>query len=306
MAKANGNSETKAMLNVFVAGVLWGLVGPLVKLMEINGSTAGTTSFVRMVFAALIMGAFTVWKVGAKSFKLDLKTLAWCAALGIVCNGIYNIVYTLAIANAGIAVSAVLLNTAPIFTTIASVLLFREGVSLLKILALAVNIVGASLAATGGQFDLAVISVLGILCGMASALTYGMAAVFSRMAGTGTNSYVMATYSFVFAALSVAIISQPWQTPEAFNLPVLGYGFILALLPTSIAYLVYYKGVLAMRETSKVPVIASVEMVATSLVSVTFFGETLNAVAIAGIVLVIASIAMMSVKPRAKRPTKTA
>lgn len=306
MSKASENSEAKAMLNVFAAGVLWGLVGPLVKLMEMSGSTAGATSFVRMLFAALIMGAFTIWKVGLKSFKLDWKTLAWCAALGIICNGIYNIVYTMAIANAGIAVSAVLLNTAPIFTTIASVLLFREGVSLLKVLALAVNVVGASLAATGGQFDLAVISIFGILCGVASAFTYGMAAIFSRMAGSGTNSYVMTTYSFVFAALSVAIFSQPWQTPEAFNLSVLGYGFILALLPTSIAYLIYYKGVLSMRETSKVPVIASVEMVATSLVSVTFFGEALNAVAIAGIVLVIASIAMMSIKPRAKKPAKTA
>ena len=306
MSKASENSEARAMLNVFAAGVLWGLVGPLVKLMEVNGSTAGATSFVRMLFAALIMGSFTIWKVGPKSFKLDWKTLAWCAALGIICNGIYNIVYTLAIANAGIAASAVLLNTAPIFTTIASVLLFREGVSLLKVLALAVNVVGASLAATGGQFDLAVISIFGILCGVASAFTYGMAAIFSRVAGSGTNSYVMTTYSFVFAALSVAIISQPWQTPEAFNLPVLGYGFILALLPTSIAYLIYYKGVLSMRETSKVPVIASVEMVATSLVSVTFFGETLNAVAIAGIVLVIASIAMMSIKPRAKKPAKPA
>ena len=306
MSKASENSEARAMLNVFAAGVLWGSVGPLVKLMEMSGSTAGTTSFVRMLFAALIMGAFTIWKVGPKSFKLDWKTLAWCAALGIICNGIYNIVYTMAIANAGIAVSAVLLNTAPIFTTIASVLLFREGVSLLKVLALAVNVVGASLAATGGQFDLAVISIFGILCGVASAFTYGMAAIFGRMAGSGTNSYVMTTYSFVFAALSVAIFSQPWQTPEAFNLSVLGYGFILALLPTSIAYLIYYKGVLSMRETSKVPVIASVEMVATSLVSVTFFGETLNAVAIAGIVLVIASIAMMSVKPRAKKPAKPA
>ncbi len=299
---SGSNTQTRAMLNVFVAGVLWGLVGPLVKLMEINGSNAGATSFIRMVFAMIIMGAFTIWKVGPKSFKVDFKTLLCCIFLGLVCNGIYNIVYTLAIANAGIAVSAVLLNTAPIFTTIASILLFREGVSLLKVLALVVNVIGASLAATGGEFDLAVLSVFGILCGIASGFTYGMAAVVSRMAGSGTNSYVMTTYSFVFAAIAVAIISQPWQTPEAFNPAVLGYGFILALVPTSIAYLIYYKGVLAMKETSKVPIIASVEMVATALVSVTFFGETLNAVAIVGIVMVIASIAMMSIKPKSKQP----
>ncbi len=295
-------NETTAILQIFVAGVLWGLVGPLVKLMEINGSNASATSFIRMGFALLIMAAITVAKYGIRSFKVDAKTLVACIVLGAVSNGLYNMVYTMAIANAGIAVSAVLLNTAPLFTTIASVLLFREGVSLLKLLALAVNIVGASLAATGGQLDLASVSLLGIACGVASGFTYGMAAIISRMAGGGANSYVISTYSFLFAFITVGLLFCPWQDAQAFNLPVLGYGFLLALIPTSFAYLLYYKGVLKMRETSKVPVIASVEMVATAAVSVAFFGETLSPAALLGIALVIASIALMSVKPKAARP----
>ncbi len=295
-------NDTTAILQIFVAGVLWGLVGPLVKLMEMSGSNASATSFIRMGFALLIMAAITVAKYGIRSFKVDAKTLAACIVLGAVSNGLYNMVYTMAIANAGIAVSAVLLNTAPLFTTIASVLLFREGVSLLKVLALAVNIVGASLAATGGQLDLASVSLLGIACGVASGFTYGMAAIISRMAGSGANSYVISTYSFLFAFITVGLLFCPWQDAQAFNLPVLGYGFLLALIPTSFAYLLYYKGVLKMRETSKVPVIASVEMVATAAVSVAFFGETLSPAALLGIALVIASIALMSVKPKAARP----
>ena len=294
-------NDTTAILQIFVAGVLWGLVGPLVKLMELNSSTAAATSFIRMGFALLIMAAITVAKYGVRSFRVDGKTLIACAVLGAVSNGLYNIVYTMAIANAGIAVSAVLLNTAPIFTTIASVVLFREGVSLLKVLALAVNIVGASLAATGGQFDLASVSLLGIACGIASGFTYGIAAVISRMAGGGTNSYVISTYSFLFAFITIGALFRPWQDAQAFNLPVLGYGFLLALVPTALAYLLYYKGVLKMAETSKVPVIASVEMVATAAVSVAFFGEVLSPAALLGIVLVIASIALMSAKPRAAK-----
>ena len=48
---------------------------------------------------------------------------------------------------------------------------------------------------------------------------------------------------------------------------------LLALIPTSLAYLLYYKGILKMKETSKVPIIASVEMIATAIISVAFFGE---------------------------------
>ena len=49
------NQETIAMLQILAAGTLWGLVGPLVKLMELNGSTAASTSFIRMTMAFLTL-----------------------------------------------------------------------------------------------------------------------------------------------------------------------------------------------------------------------------------------------------------
>lgn len=295
------SQETVAALQIFAAGTLWGLVGPLVKLMEFAGSTAASTSFIRMGFAFLIMGTFTIARFGLGSMKVNAKTLAACAALGVVSNGVYNVIYTMAIANAGIAVSAVLLNTAPIFTTLFSVLLFREGVSLLKIVALGINVFGCSLAATGGQFDLSTISLLGVLCGVASGFTYGMAAIITRLAGSSTNTYVMSTYSYLFATITVAMLFQPWSCPESYNAATIGYGFLLALVPTSLAYLLYYKGILKIRETSKVPIIASVEMVATALISVMFFGEHLSFVAVVGIVMVIASIVLMNMKISTKQ-----
>ena len=301
MAATPRNSQATATLQILVAGTLWGLVGPLVKLMELSGSTAECTSFIRMGFAFLIMGAITLAKFGPSAFKVDARTLIACAALGIISNGIYNVIYTMAIANAGIAVSAVLLNTAPIFTTVASMLIFREGISLLKALALFVNIVGCSLAATGGNFDVGTLSLVGILCGIGAGFTYGMAAIITRLAGSGTNTYVMSTYSYLFAALSIAVLFHPTNLAEVCNSAVVGYGFLLALVPTSLAYLLYYKGILKMRETSKVPIFASSEMVATALISVCFFGEYLSPVAVLGIGLVIASIALMTIKPGAKR-----
>ena len=147
--------ETLAILQILSAGILWGLVGPLVKMMELHGSTAASTSFIRMLFAFLIMTAFTAMKFG---LIVDKRTLVACAVLGVVSNGIYNMFYTMAIANAGIAVSAVLLNTAPIFTTVFSMLIFHEGISLLKVIALCINVVGCSLAATGGQINLETLS----------------------------------------------------------------------------------------------------------------------------------------------------
>lgn len=245
--------ETLAILQILSAGILWGLVGPLVKMMELHGSTAASTSFIRMLFAFLIMTAFTAMKFGPKALIVDKRTLVACAVLGVVSNGIYNMFYTMAIANAGIAVSAVLLNTAPIFTTVFSMLIFHEGISLLKVIALCINVVGCSLAATGGQLNLETLSVLGVSCGIASGFTYGMAAIITRIAGSATNTYVMSAYSYLFATISVLILFQPWTCPESYNAATIAYGFLLALIPTSLAYLLYYKGILKMKETSKVP-----------------------------------------------------
>ena len=289
-------TEATATLQILLAGALWGLVGPLIKLMEWSGSDAASTSFIRMTMAFAIMGVITLAKFGPSSFKLSRRELIAVVVLGVFCNGVYNLVYSLAIQYAGITVSAVLLNSAPVFTAIASVIIFREGLGARKVLALFVNILGCCLAATHGQLDLASISVLGILCGIASAFTYGMAAVVTRLSGPGTNAYVISTYSYLFAAITVAAVFQPWGNEALYNPQVLSFGFLLALIPTSIAYLIYYKGVLKMRETSKVPVFASVEMIATALVSVAFFGEVLNAATLLGIVLVIVSIGMMSLK----------
>ena len=56
----------------------------MLKLMELHGSTAAATSFIRMLFAFLIMTAFTAIKFGPKALIIDKQTLVTCAVLGVV------------------------------------------------------------------------------------------------------------------------------------------------------------------------------------------------------------------------------
>lgn len=277
-------------------------MGPLVKLMEGAGGSAESIAFVRMAMAFVIMGAITLAKFGPGAFRMSKRCLLACLALGVISNGLYNVAYSLAIKEAGITVSAVLLNSAPVFTVLASVLVLGERIGAKKAVALLVNILGCCLAATHGQLDLASLSVVGVLCGIASAFTYGIAAIITRLSGPSTNTYAMSTYSYLFAALTIGVLFQPWSDGSLCNEGVLEYGFLLALIPTSLAYLVYYKGVLKMKETSRVPVFASVEMISTAILGALFFGEALDFATVAGITLVIASIALMTLKKKGSAP----
>ena len=88
---------------------------------------------------------------------------------------------------------------------------------------------------------------------------------------------------------------RPWSTvtsPADPHLLIAGLG--LALVPTALAYISYFTGVSHIKETSKVPVLASVEIIVASLIGFMFLGESIGIVNRVGIVLVLVSILIMS------------
>ncbi|MDU4960089.1 MAG: DMT family transporter [Sporomusaceae bacterium] len=292
------NAEFKGYLQIFIAGVLWGCIGPFIQLMEQHGSTFAFTSFLRMAFSFIILAVITIAKFGFPSLRVSKKTLLFCVLLGLVCHGIYNLFYSIAVTLTGVTVSAVLMNTAPVFTTIFSYFWLREKITWIKSVAMLVNITGCTLAATGGKFDVMLLSLTGVLCGIGSGFCYGMTAIIGKLAGEKSNAFVISTYSYLFAAAFLAVFMNPWGNAVALNKNVLLLGFFLALIPTAIAYLFYYQGLQKITESSKAPVIASVEAVVAAVIGVAIFGEQVSMVNISGIVLVIGSIIMMNHRTR--------
>jgi drug/metabolite transporter (DMT)-like permease len=74
---------------------------------------------------------------------------------------------------------------------------------------------------------------------------------------------------------------------------ILGAGALYALIPTSIAYVVYYIGLGKVRDTGKVPVIASIEPVTAVAIGIALYGERIGAVNFTGIAVVLISIIIM-------------
>ncbi len=279
---------------IFITGCLRGSIGLFIRLMSDAGASAALISFLRMAFAFVILAIVTVARSGISAFRVSGRTLLFSAALGLVCHGVYNVFYSWAVNLTGMTVSAVLLNIAPVFTAVISALCFHEKITRHKCLALAVNVIGCVLAATGGQFDGALLSLTGILCGVAAGLCYSLSAIFGRLAGEDSDSFVISTYSYLFAAAFLGIFLKPWAQPIHVTPAILGLGFLYALIPTAIAYLLYYRGIQQIQESSKVPVLASIETVVAAVIGVLVLGEELRLVHYLGIAIVMASIVMAS------------
>ena len=281
-------------LLIFSAGALWGVIGLFVKQMEQSGSTPTMTSFLRVAFSCVVMLPLCVLRGGWRSLRIDRKTLLFCVLLGVVCHGVYNILYSLAVTLAGVSVSAVLLNIAPVFTLLSSAIFFGERITRRKLIAIAVNIAGCVLTATNGQLNAAAFSLIGILFGIGAGLCYAMTAILGRFAAERTDPFVMSLYSYLAAAMLLFLWARPWSSGTSIHGSTLLWGFFYALIPTALAYILYYLGLQNVRESSKVPVIASVETVVAAVIGIGLYRESIGVMSLAGIVLVLVSILVMN------------
>ncbi len=295
-------TELKSFIKIFITGCLWGTIGLFVKLMEGAGSSSSYTSFLRLLFGTFFLAVLTLTDDGPGAFRIGKKTLISCILLGIVCQGVFNLLYSASVSVNGVSVASVLLYTAPIFTTIASLLLFREKLNRLKWIALPVNVIGCALTATGGNFSAEAIAPLGLLIGVGAGFTYGMTAVFGRIAvRENASPLAVATYNLLFGCVFIAAVRLPWRTAEApLDPKLLIFGALFGLVATALAYALYFSGLSGITETSKVPVVASVEVVVATVIGAAAFGENVNAVRIAGVVLVLVSILLFSMKSRSR------
>lgn len=289
--------KNSGYLLVFSAGALWGTIGLFVKQMELGGSSPIETAFLRVYFAFLILLVICICRGGWRSFRTDCKALFVSALLGIVCHGIYNIFYSFAVTKAGVSISAVLLNIAPIFTLLCSSIFFQERFTFRKIIAIVINIIGCILTVTNGHLSISLLPFAGVLCGVGAGFCYAMTAIIGRFGTAHTDPYVLSMYSYLAASAPLFLWTKPWENRHAFSIDVYLWGILFALIPTAVAYILYYQGLQRIDEPSKAPVIASIETVVATVIGIFGYHERLGIVSLLGTFLVLMSIVIMNFKP---------
>ena len=292
---------------VLVAALMWGSIGIFVNGISAMGVSSQSMAAFRLLSGAVLMApvlAFMGCQGGTCEgkasgpmalFKASPKELVPCALVGIVGLAIANTCYYECMREVGMSTASVLLYTSPVFGVMLGRVLYHEGVTPNKLIAIMSNIVGCVLAVTSGDLSGFHFSVWGVVSGVIAGLCGALLAVFSRMATKTLHPLAVTFWGFVFGGVVMAIVTAPWSDMAAAMSPQLillfaGFGFI----PTALAYIFYMQGLSMGLETSKVPVVASFETVATVLVGIGIYAESAGAVKILGIVLVLMSILIMN------------
>ncbi len=278
-------------LCVFGAGCLWGIISLFLKPLLNLGFTQVQTVALRCLVAALILGVYMA--VNEKElFKIKLKDLWVFLGTGLLSLMFFSITYFYSMTYNGVCVAVILLYTSPVFVMLFSLLLFKEKVTIKKIIAVVITILGCVLVSglAGGKS----IGAVGIILGLCSGIGYALYSVFSRFAlQKNYSSVTISFYTFLFCGIGCLPFSEPLKMAIRLNTDsiflILGLGFICCVLP----YLLYTKG-LEKVENTKASVIVAVEPVVASLIGVFVYYEQMTTPKIIGIILVLAAVIICS------------
>ena len=294
---ANAADGRLSAASVLLAAVLWGCIGLFVRHLNAAGLYALEVVQLRITVGLAFVGLYMLL-LRRRSFRVRPRDL-WCfAGTGLCSLLFFSYCYFTGMTVASLSVMGVLLYTAPVFVMLMSALFFRERLTGRKLLALGLTFAGCCFVSglgTGGG-----LSLRGLLLGLGAGFGYALYSIFGRFAlQRGYDSWTILFYTFLFCAAGCAFLCDWPAIGAAFaadaSLPV--WVLLMGFLTAFLAYLLYTHGLAGM-ETGRAAILASVEPVVATVVGVTVFHEAMTAGSALGVLLVLAGIAVLTLKPR--------
>ena len=288
-------SKNLGILFVLIAGTLWGTMGVFVNFFTSTGLKSVDIAGIRLIFATFIMAVYILIK-DPRLFKIKLRDL-WCfLGSGLVSLMIFTVCYFETIVRSSMSVAAVLLYTSPVFVIIFSFFIFKEKITVSKVFSCIVCVVGCTFV-TGIVGSDTKISLVALLLGIASGVSYALYSIFSRFAlQRGYSSMTITVYTFIFASIGLSfftdfgILCDTVSKKPTLSIIMLLTGLVTAVLP----YVFYTKG-LERLESGKAAVIAAIEPVIATVIGGVFFSDNLSLLQYFGIALVIFSIVLTNI-----------
>lgn len=292
-------NEYKYIAAVIAAGTLWGFMGLFRRKLAEVGVDAGGIVLLRCGLSAVML--LTALLVRDRSaVRVKLRDL-WCfLGTGLCSMLFFTYCYYQAMNEMSLSAAAILLYTAPMIVVLLSAVLFREALTKRKLTAMLLAFFGCCLVSGLGSDTR--LSAAGVLYGLGSGFGYALYSIFARFAlERGYSSLTVTFYTCLFAALGAGVL---WGVKEPAALMLGSWDGLLwslgiAFFTGFLAYLLYTFGLSGL-ETGKASVFANIEPVVATVVGMTVFQEPMTLPNLAGIVLVLGAVILLSRKDAAK------
>ncbi len=288
-------NKTKPVLAVIGAGIFWGVISIFVKKLSAYGIESLQISLIRMFIGVIMFAVFVLIK-DRSLFQIHLKDIWIFFCTGIVSIVLFNTFYFYTMIHSQASVAVVLLYTSPVFVMIISAIVFKEKITLQKIIALILTLAGCVLVAgiLGSSYRIT-FSVL--LTGVASGLFYALYSIFGNIGLKKYNTLTVTVWTFIFGFIGSIPFGQAGKTLSVFvqHPSLIFYGVGIGIVSTVIPYFLYTWGLNHM-ETSKAAILVAVEPLVGCLLGMLVFHEPSNLSKIIGIALILVSIILLNIQ----------
>ncbi len=290
------NNPAISVIQILLSALLWGTLGVFVTYLRKAGFGTLQIVFLRASVSTVLLGLFILLRDRSK-FRIALRDLWIFIGTGLISFTLFTVCNQISMRLCSLSIAAALLYTSPAFILIFSAIIFRERFTSAKVIAIGVTVFGCFLV-SGLLTPGAVISVPGILAGIASGLCYGLYSIFGTFGVRKYDSLTVTFYTFLLASAASLFFADIPSMPAVFAsadwvLPlVLTFGPVTCLLP----YLFYTAGLSGV-EPGTAGILATLEPVVSALLSVMIFHEEMNWQKVLGIVFILGSVMIVNLKP---------
>ncbi|MED4204155.1 DMT family transporter [Neobacillus mesonae] len=284
---------------ITISASLWGIIAIFVRKLSSIGFSSMEIVTIRVVTATILLLIIGLMKY-RQQMKIQISDLKLFVGTGIFSIVLFNWCYFTSVNQMNLSLAVILLYTSPAFVTVLSFLFLKEKMTWVKVVSVTGTILGCILIAGVSQNDTASLSTIGIITGLGAGFGYALYSIFGKFALEKYQPYTVTFYTFLVASVALVPLTHLWNKGSLLmSGDVLIYGIGFGLFPTVIAFLCYTKGLEKM-ESSKAAIIATVEPVVATILSLLLYKESFGMIQAIGSIVILASVIIVNLPKKQK------
>jgi drug/metabolite transporter (DMT)-like permease len=273
---------------------VWGASYLFIKVAVDDGVEPAPMMAVRLLGAAIVLGAYVVWRLGGRRALAELGA-AWRPAvvLGAINAAIPFWLVAWGEKHVDSSIAAIAQATVPIFVLLLGLrFLPHEPVSSERLLGVGLGVAGVAVLA-GFNPEGGLEAVVGTLAVVLASLAYAAGGVYGQKRIRSVSGPVLATGSMLAGGLillPLALVQLPDEVP---SIEALGSIAALTLLGTALAQLILYR-TLRLHGSAKLSLVTYLMPGFAIVYGAVLLDEPITAAVVGGLVLILAGVALGS------------
>jgi drug/metabolite transporter (DMT)-like permease len=253
----------------------------------------------RTTFSFLVLFLVLVVRRGWKQLKLPPADFGRIVLLGVLGVAASNYFYYLAIQKTNVATAIILQYTAPILVLLYMVARGRQKVTLRRVSAVALAVVGSALAIGVVGASGFPLNPVGVLAAMLAAVSFSFYNIAGHNILARYDRWIVLLYTTFSAGAFWLVVNPPWKLADA-HYSAAAWGFLLVFAVVSVLapFSLYFAGLQHLEPTRAI-VVSCLEPVFSIIIAAIALGEGMRAVQVAGIVVVLAAIVLVQLPDQA-------